>query len=364
MKRLLEFFKGHIQLYIWLNMGAILLTVSLLFILGQKTFSPYITYMAIHVLSLKDFLQYLVLLAIYGFAVEFFLRALIQEKILGLGETWLIKTLAVIVPVLLCLSIHWKFGAVGMVYGGILSLFLAIVYVLKKKWQVFAIWHVTWPLIVIPLSMIFCLFQDGSIREDFLYVYKKRHILKEKMFYREGWGWVDAVHYRPDHFEDISKALKNGDKKVSISDGWTTPLKISVSFTCDYKISQSDDELENWAIITGIMLDFMRANETVQEESPWYHANQLSAWQFDDMSSALLCCLDRLPSNHKLKAGNTISDKDALLENWVSEGEKLIKLKVKEEESWMMLKGEQGRGLEDLVEKMKSNWSRTSFTKI
>lgn len=320
--------------------------------------------MVINVLSVEDFLQYLLMLAVYGFVVEFILRVLVQDKILKFGDSIGVKALAVLVPVLFYLPIHWQFGVIGLLYAVFLGLFLSIIYINDKKWTVFAIWHMTWAFIIIPISMAFCLFQDGPIRQDFLYVYKKRHILKEKMTYREGWGWVDDIHYRPDHYEHISQALNIGESKVEISDGWITPLKIQVSFRCEYDISKSENELENWAIKTGIMLDFMKANETVQEESPWYHANQLSAWQFDDMSSALLCCLDRLPDGHEIIFGRTIKDKDALLEKWIAVGEKLIRIKVKEEESWMMLQDEQAKELKNLVEKMKSNWRRTSFERL
>ena len=149
-----------------------------------------------------------------------------------------------------------------------------------------------------------------------------------------------------------------------MSDGWVTPIKIRVTFTCNYEIQKGDNALEDWAIVTGMMLDFMRANEVVQQDSPWYHGNQLSAWQFDDMSSALLCSLDRLPDEYRVEFGKTVTDQNELLDIWEEQGEAMIKLKVKETESWQMLQSPKAKELLELVKKMQSNWRRTAFERI
>jgi hypothetical protein len=291
------------------------------------------------------------------------LRLGIQDRLLT-SPRKVVRSLAYIIPVLTYIIIHSSYGWTGVIYAFVTGTFLTLYYLRKKDWLTFSLWHMLWGFIIVPLTMVACVFIDGPIRNDFLFAYKKRHIIKQKMHYQKKWGWVDTIHYRPDHFEHLQGALRKGEKSVSISDGWVTPLKIAVSFSCDYQIKQSENALENWAIITGMMLDFMYCNESVQEGSPWYHGNQLSAWQFDDMSSALLCCLDRLPQENALDLGEKVYTEQALMKLWNEQGENLVGLKVKEEECWAML-SESGRlSLYELVKKMKSNWRRTSFSKL
>ena len=210
--------------------------------------------------------------------------------------------------------------------------------------------------------MAVCVFVKGQIRNDFLYSYKKRHIIKQNMYYLENWGWVDKIHYRPDHYKIVHEALMKADKigTVRLEDGWVTPLQIPVHFSATYKFEKSSDELKNWAMTTGIMMHFMRLNETVQEDSPWYHGNQLSAWQFDDMSSCLLCCLDRLPENETISRGLEKHKQDKLMELWEIEGENLVRQQVREQQSWDMLQSPKKEKLIKIVEEMKTCWQCTS----
>ncbi|MCM8531923.1 MAG: CPBP family intramembrane metalloprotease [Lentisphaeraceae bacterium] len=359
-KKFIDGFRARAVEIILLNLVMLLITGGLFLLLGGDVFRPYVREVATHILTVKDFSTYLISLAVYGFCLEWFLRRMIQDRLLS-SEKKVVRLLAFIIPVLVYVLIHSRYGFIGYLYSFIVGAFLAAYYLKKKDWLTFSIWHMCWGFIIVPLTMTLCVFMDGSIRDDFLFEYKKRHILKGKMYYQKDWGWVDKVHYRPDHFEHFMKALESGKKSVEMSESWITPLKIPVSFTCVYEIEKSENDLENWAIVTGMMLDFMRANETVQLESPWYHGNQLSAWQFDDMSSALFCSLQYLPESHKFTFGEEVFDEGKLMAIWVKEGELLITQKVKEEESWALLSETKRLEYKALVKKMKSNWRRTSF---
>jgi hypothetical protein len=170
-----------------------------------------------------------------------------------------------------------------------------------------------------------------------LYEYKKRHISKGKMYYKEGWGWVDKIHYRDDHFKEIYESIKAGKKTIKLHDGWVTPLRFPVSFSVNYLIGEAKNEIEQWAIATAITTHFMEENERVQANSPWYHGNQLSAWQFDDVSSGLLACLELYPNKNLRPSGNEIKNQNDLQKLWKDQGSEWVEVKMTLEESWMLM---------------------------
>ena len=134
--------------------------------------------------------------------------------------------------------------------------------------------------------------KHGKLDSNWLRASKKSYVVriqkeahfKRKMYYKEGWGWVDKVHYRDDHFKEIYESIKAGKKTIKLHDGWVTPLRFPVSFSVNYLIGEAKNEIEQWVIATAITTHFMEENERVQANSPWYHGNQLSAWQFDDVT--------------------------------------------------------------------------------
>ncbi|NQZ60032.1 MAG: hypothetical protein HRT88_21485 [Lentisphaeraceae bacterium] len=338
------------------------ITAVLAFLFGEAAFSPLIKIIAGQILSVKDITLFLVYLTLSCFVLEYFLRHQIQRR---LQSSKIQRMIGFTVPIVIYSAVGAYFGTAVFIYYLLNSSFLSYYYMRQRCWKSIALGHITWLYIFIPASMAFCVFVDGQIRRDFLFSYKKRHIIKEKMYYLEDWGWVDKIHYRPDHYEIVSKALLTSKEsgRISLGDSWVTPLKIHVSFSVDYSFQKSSDPLKNWAIICGIMMDFMRVNEQVQETSPWYHGNQLSAWQFDDMSSCLLCCLDRLPSAHKLPRGKEISKKEKLLLLWNKMGEQLVTQKVKENESWALLNRDEEEMLRSIIRTMKKSWLRQQIVR-
>jgi len=335
----------------------IILLLVLFGILGTESFSPYVKSLAGQILSVKEVFIFLVIFSVVGFAIEFLLRKQIQDRILNLDKKWSIFA-SILIPALICVLLHFSFGFVGLIYGILCGIIQSSFYLWKKDWLTFSLWGMMWGFVIVPFSMATCVFVDGQVRNDFLFAYKKRHILKQKMYYQENWGWVDDVHYRPDHFEHFIEALNaaKGEGEVTIEDGWVTPLRIRVNFSVKYKFTVPDSEVEKWAMVTGMMLDYMRFNESVQEESPWYHGNQLSAWQFDDMSSSLLCCLDRFPGDKPVQ-GKVTRSTEELLKIWEKTGEGVVGLKMKEDESWNLLTDSKRGKLRALVEAQKKNWS-------
>jgi hypothetical protein len=357
-KKILKSFWKRLPLILVLNLGMSVLLIGLYFIMGPASFSVYVIEMAANILSVKAALTYLSLLAVYGFLLEFVFRKLIQDRLLASRNKGL-KSLAFIVPIALYALIHSLYGTVGIVYGLVAGTFLSFLYLWKKDWLGYSLWHMTWGFVVIPASMVACVFLGGQIRQDFLFAYKKKHIMKEKMYYVDNWGWVDKTHYRPDHFEQVKKAVEAVVDKgeVTLGDSWVTPLKIEVTFSVTYKFQKQSDPMKSWAQVTGMMMHFMRTNEEVQESSPWYHGNQLSAWQFDDMSSCLLCCLDELPEKKFFVGGEKHIEQSDLLAIWQKTGKQLVGLKMQEDNSWALLQGEGRSELRDLVEKMRTSWT-------
>ena len=324
--------------------------------MGTESFSPYVKSLAGQILSVKEVFIFLFLFSIIGFALEFLLRKQIQDRLLNLDKKWGTAA-SILVPALICVILHFSFGYVGLIYGILCGLIQSLFYLWKKDWLTFALWGMTWGFIIVPFSMATCVFVDGQVRNDFLFAYKKRHIIKQKMYYQENWGWVDDIHYRPDHYDHLMKAVNTAidEGEVEIVEGWVTPLRIKVTFSAKYSFKVPETDLEKWAMVTGMMMHFMRHNETVQEKSPWYHGNQLSAWQFDDMSSALLCCLDRFPGD-KPATGTEIKSIEQLLKIWDKTGEEIVGVKMKEDESWNLLEESKRRELRPLVESQKKNW--------
>ena len=160
---------------------------------------------------------------------------------------------------------------------------------------------------------------EGKVRSIYLYQYKFKHIKIEKLYYRKAWGWVDKVHYRADHYREINHKIeesKEGFVEVELFDAWRAPLGFPVKVYRKYRINRLEAQQDQWAVVAGIMMDFMEQSEQTQEDSPWYHGNQLSAWQFDDMSSNLLACLDE----GGWQKGESIYDIDQLNLMWAQEG--------------------------------------------
>ena len=328
-------------------------TLLLRLIFGAEAFSPYVREMAGSIMSVRDISIYLLSLSLYGFFLELLLRRVVQQKLQRYGKA------ALLAPVIIYMAIHLRYGWFGCLYAGGAGLLLTLWFERRNCWKELSLWHAQWGAVTVALCMLLCVIADGRIREDFLFAYKKRHLRKGLLYYRCDWGWVDKVHYRPDHFEEIHRALKEGRKELTLGDSWVTPLRIPVSFSATYRLTPGTDAEQRWAQCCGIMLDFMELNETVQEQSPWYHGNQLSAWQFDDVSSALLCSLDHRPETLKSSAGKEIRELSELLQKWQQLGRREVGRKVDAAAAWQQA-GPRYNSLKRLVQDCSDLWQRSS----
>jgi len=188
------------------------------------------------------------------------------------------------------------------------------------------------------------------VTHEMLFQYKKKHIVKGLMYYKENWGWVDKIHYRPDHFKEILHALEENKNQVSLNDGWITPLRFHVHYECTYEFEAAKTAMERWAQATAMSIHIMALNEQVQGDSPWYHGNQLSAWQFDDLSSGLLACLEQCPEESLRPMGTEIFDTDEVLKIWKKEGQNQISIKMDVDRSWELVKNPKLRPIIDKAE--------------
>jgi hypothetical protein len=215
-------------------------------------------------------------------------------------------------------------------------------------------------LIYIATVIVLSLSNYLPVRDELLFEYKKRHIAKGLMYYRDNWGWVDKIHYRQDHFKEVYEAIDAGQKSIQLSDGWNTPLRFPVRFSASYAFETPKDDLRKWALASAITCNFMEKNEKVQAGSPWYHGNQLSAWQFDDVSSGLLACLDLCPKTEWRIVGADVTAAADLQSLWAASGADLVGLKMDLKESWKLAGVKEAKVLMDSAQ-WKILDSRTTY---
>ena len=240
------------------------------------------------------------------------------------------------------------------VYLSVLTISAVLAIVFLKKQRVWLSVIYVGLLTLTAYGLCHTVFLDGKLRSIYLYQYKFKHIKVGKLYYRQGWGWVDKVHYRLDHYEELLSHLEKTQEEsvvLELSDAWRTPLGFEVSFERSYKVDLTSMK-DRWAVITGIMMDSMELSEKTQEGEPWYHGNQLSAWQFDDMSSNLLACLDQ----DSVVSTKSITDIADLNELWKQDGFLEVQRKVDLEAVWQYLADDKA-GVQERVKKARSSWT-------
>ena len=246
------------------------LTVFVFFTHSTKGFELFIGELTSHGVSKKRLATYLLALFLGLLAVELFCRKFVQQN--DQGRFTKPAYILCVVPYALY---YGRFGLVMLPLALAFSLLLMVYYHKYKHFKTLFFWQYSIQVAVLPLCMLIAIFFDGQIREIFLFEYKKMHIERENLTYREGWGWVDKVHYRDDHYRYLKAqvdAAKPGERIVlSLHDAWHTPLKIYVQVKRSYDVDVPDTPELRWAVVAGIMLDFMTLSEQTQADSPWYH---------------------------------------------------------------------------------------------
>lgn len=150
---------------------------------------------------------------------------------------------------------------------------------------------------------------------DFLVEYKRSEILAGKVFYRQGWGWVDRTHYDQGSWDTIGEWLETHPQQpLKLYGGFGTAPGPLLRFSREYRLLETLNPGDLWAIRSGILLDIQDTAETLQGQTPWVFANRISAYSTDDLRSALLLALD-----HRLEPAVQIEDRDRLLQLWGEE---------------------------------------------
>ena len=348
--------KSRIKDYLVLSLAFVLFFSHFVFWTYQgDSFDNYLSNLASHSVSKKLLATYIFQLLGILLVQEIICRKVLQDKLPNAShkQRWVAYTLASL-PIVIWEA---RLGIGTLFYSIPLAFIYAFYYQRKKRFFSLLFLQYTFHLALIPYCMLHTVFTDGMVREIFLFEYKKMHIHKKNLYYREGWGWVDKIHYREDHFKELKHEFEKQKEtafSVEIKDGWRTPLKIRVDVYRKYEIDNVESELDQWAIITGVMMDFMELSEQTQENSPWYHGNQLSAWQFDDMSSNLLACLDKLPENKKMSFINDQLDIPNLLKTWQKEGRFQIQKKTHYEDLW--IEHPELKEFKELIDRNRKNW--------
>ena len=173
-------------------------------------------------------------------------------------------------------------------------------------------------------------FVDGEARHDYLFAYKLRNIREGNLYYRQGWGWVDDSHCHAERLEHVLNAMAQAPDAdavtVTVDESFVIITGERLPVVRRYVIDgvAELDAGQRWAVAAGICIDYSLANERAQAAVPAWMCAQMSAWQFDDIPSTVLTCLDRAPG----AAGEEpvcVRHIPTLEQRWVAEGDACVR---------------------------------------
>lgn len=298
-----------------LHLGGLAL-VGILACLGGTP--SYLGEVATHTISLGAILWYCVYLIAYASLVEASLR-LLQEALCRRGWSLLSLTL----PALAYGALHLHYSVTGFFYATLLGAFVAWRASLVRRWWWFVLWHIQWDLMAFAATIVLVLASPGEPRTLFSYHYKASRIEAGALQYRPGWGWFDLKHASPRHFQQVERAIFTQASSLTLETDFSDSLGQRHSVERQYKVHpHPTDPRLRWGISAGIALDLAQQSEAAQEQGPIWWGARMSAWQFDDLPSALRACLDLYPAAPTPPA--MITEKAALLARWNLEGHTLV----------------------------------------
>lgn len=277
--------------------------------------APYHEEIARHAVSGRSLVGYLAWLVVYAAGGECLLRW--GQRRANRRGLWAGRLLGAAVGML----VHARYGVVQAGYGGLLGLAAARAYEVIGRTWVMALWHLLWDGAAVLVSLGIALAGPGEGQARLLYHYKERQIGAGLLVHHPRWSWIDLAHASPRAVRELEQTLDRaggGPLRVTIGfgDAWGRHHRIALSLQLR-EAPRSPGE--RWAIACGALLALGVAAEHTQETLPWWRGTRLSAWQEEDLRSALWGCLAQDPARPPEPPGLD-HDRARLLARWRDEG--------------------------------------------
>ena len=289
--------------------------------------APYFGAVARAALSPQALILYIVAITTYSIILEFCLRRVLQESIHTAKAPWL-RPLARPIAAFCYGITHLLYHPLGMIYAMLLGFASADAYAKERDWKVLAFWHVQWNLLAVFGALFLALVTPGAARDQVLYEYKKSRIEDGALSYVEGWGWRDRYHNHEGMYEAAHEWAARGQEgevltiyaRINGVTGQWAPVKKRYVLTAAPKTP-----MQRWAAACTVVLDYAKTYEQVQEDTWWLLGANTSAWQFDDLPSTVLTCIEvaEFQGTSEPRRIETF-DKQILLERWEREGLELV----------------------------------------
>lgn len=296
---------------------------------GKTGLAPYWREVCRHLITPQQILLYACALVVGSFFLEFFLREIVQRKFAQQSRRDL-RGLGVVIVALLYGATHAVFNYTGVVYATLLGTITAVAYQRVNNWRILAIWHAQWNLLAVGGTLFLLFFPSLPPRSQLLYQYKYNEIKKGNLRYRPDWGWIDKQHYDYKTLRKINTWLEIPGKRryplrvvVVRKNIWGQDCKTTNIFGLKNP-QQKLSRHERQKISGGILLAIHRKNESAQEVAPFGNGDFLSAWQFDDLPSAMCVILDEATGKPPVAFFDTTKAQQL----WRQEGLALVSQKI------------------------------------
>lgn len=175
---------------------------------------------------------------------------------------------------------------------------------LLKNW--FPKWVVVvFLILIIVVASSYALY--SAVKYATLFRYKSSQIKKGVIYFDSKWGWIDQVHYqvcrnRLKLLENQLSSSRENPIIVHLEGQSQTAYGTWFKTQCFYRVSTNLLTSDSIKIVAAVIaLDMAVEEEKEQELAPFVTGLSLSAWQFDDIPSALLACLDYLGKGRELR---------------------------------------------------------------
>lgn len=323
-------FTPWVKRILWLDLIGLALVAAMWLVGGGERggLAPYYGAVARAALSPKTLLLYIGAITTYSVILEFCLRRLLQESIHTARAPWL-RPLARPIAAFCYGVTHLLYHPLGMIYAMLLGFASADAYSKERDWKILALWHAQWNMLAVAGALFLAMLGPGDARDQLLYEYKKSRIEEGALSYVEGWGWRDRYHNHDGYYEKAHHWAKDGARgdvltlraTVKSPTGWDTPVKRTYVLT-----SLPKTPMQRWATACTVVLDFAKTYEHAQEDAFFWTGATISAWQFDDLPSTVLTCIEVAEFNGTSEPRRVETfDRAALLERWEREGVEAVR---------------------------------------
>ncbi|MBA2479679.1 MAG: hypothetical protein H0V44_03375 [Planctomycetes bacterium] len=289
---------------------------------GPGGLGPYLTAAAAHATGGAGLVSQVALIAAYGAALECVLRLGVQAP---LTRAWSGAALPIVVAAAVQAATHLWCNTAGALAAFASSIVVGWSYAHGVRWWVLAAWHAQVGVLAVVATMLLAFMTPGIARTQALIAYKGGQIDAGRLVHITGWGWYDRTHADAWLYGQARDAIAAGSGHVDLT--WYHRDLRGMHFierSYDWQQAAVRGPEDAWAVCAGMVLDITSASERHQQDSPWWSAGPLSAWQFDDAPSTLYQCLSQAPSALAPPQLRMETDVGTLRERWLREGPTLV----------------------------------------